>query len=108
MGERGEEIGGEYLHHEETMVGGGGAGSLVCVPGCEEEEETFWGGRGLCIMEEGGGCDVQVRNGGRIEGGIEDVESLRRGERRLRDGVEDAEGRIGRGERGEGFAVICK
>jgi hypothetical protein len=72
------------LHHDKTLVEGGGFGGLVCVLGCEEEEETFWGGRGTCVMEERGGCYVQVGEGGRIEGRVEDVEGLRRWQTGLR------------------------
>ena len=31
---------------------------FIGVFGCEEEEESFWGGRGLGVVEEGGGGDA--------------------------------------------------
>ena len=58
LGERGEEVGGEDLHHEEALRERGWFGALVCVLGCEEQEEALGARRRLGVAEQGGGCNV--------------------------------------------------
>lgn len=73
-GEVGEEVVRENGHHHEPVLEGGGFGCLVGVLRREEDEEPFWAG--AVVVEEGGGRDLEVGQGRRVEGGVEDVEGF--------------------------------
>lgn len=62
----------EDRHHRKPLLKSGGFGSFVCILGGEKEEQTvgFWVGAGA----EGGKGDTEMGAGGRIEGGVEDME----------------------------------